>query len=128
MYASGLLPGEECRECLIDDLGDGLPIQVRLPADGLDPALLDVEGDALGLTIALGRGGEGLLPALPPVQEFGESGNLRLAECAWVDIGWTLGTGAPTGQAQGFDPVTEGAFRDAGTMGDLALGETFLFV
>src|SRR5262249_15656634 len=127
-FTRGLLPTKIGREGRIHHLRDGHPLQVSLPADGLYPALLDVKGGALGLPSARGRGAEGLLPALPPGQELRERGDLRLGEYPGGDIGLTLGTGASPGEAQGFDPVIEGAFGDASPNGDLALGETFLLV
>jgi len=45
----GRLPIEILSECLIDNLRDGQAVQVRLTPDRLDPAALDMEGDALGL-------------------------------------------------------------------------------
>jgi hypothetical protein len=40
---------EMLSEGLIDDLGDGQVVEVRLPANGLDPSLFDVEGGALNV-------------------------------------------------------------------------------
>ena len=40
---------EMALECLVHNLRDGQTIEVCLAPDGLDPATLDMEGDALGL-------------------------------------------------------------------------------
>ena len=57
-------------EGLIDDLRDGQSVQVCLTPDGLDPALLDMEGDALSLLGGIGGLGEGHLAVPPPDNEF----------------------------------------------------------
>ena len=49
----GLLPFEMLPEGLIDDLGDSQVIEVSLSPDRLNPALLDVEGGALGLAASI---------------------------------------------------------------------------
>ena len=46
---STLRPLEILPERLVDDLGDGQAVQVSLASDRLDPAALDMEGDAFGL-------------------------------------------------------------------------------
>lgn len=128
MYTLGTPASKECLKGPVHNLGNRRVIEVRLPADRVDPALLDMEGDALGLPIALGRGREGFLPVLPPVQELRERGNLRLGQGIHVDSGGAVGRSALTGEPQGFNPGIEGAFGDTSPMGDLALGETFLLV
>ena len=45
----GSLTIEMLSERLVDDLGNGQAVEVRLAPDGFDPAALDMEGDALGL-------------------------------------------------------------------------------
>ena len=128
MYTLGTPISKEYLKGPVHNLGNRRVIEVRLPADRFDPALLDMEGDALSLPIALGRGGESCLPALPPVQELRECGNLRLGKWIHVDIGCAIGRSALTGEPQGFNPGIEGAFGDPCPMGDLTLGETFLLV
>jgi len=63
---SGLLSLEMLSEGLIHDLGDGQAVQVCLASDSLDPAALDVEGDALGLLGGIAGLGEGVFAGLPP--------------------------------------------------------------
>jgi hypothetical protein len=57
-------------EGFIDNLCDGQAVQVCLASDGLDPAALDVEGDAVGLLGGIAGLGEGVLATLPPGREF----------------------------------------------------------
>lgn len=128
MYTLGTLIRKECLKGPVHNLSNRRVIKVRLPADRVDPALLDMEGDALGLPIALGRSSEGLLPALPPVQELRERGNLWLGQWPHGDLGCAVGKSALPGEPQGFHPRSKGAFGDPGPMGDLALGEPFLLV
>src|SRR5262249_28468105 len=57
-------------ERLIDDLRDGQAIQVSLAPDGLDPAALDMEGNALGLLGGIAGLSEDHLAVAPPNHEF----------------------------------------------------------
>ena len=91
MYTSGTLLCKECLEGPGHTLSNRRVIEVRLPADRFDPALLAMEGDALGLPLALGRSREGRLPTLTPVQEFRERSNLWLGQWTQLDLGWAVG-------------------------------------
>jgi hypothetical protein len=53
-------------EGLIDDLGVGHTVESCLPADGVDPALFDMEGRALGLPTGIAGLVQGRLALLPP--------------------------------------------------------------
>src|SRR5215475_1736401 len=66
MYTSSLLPLEILPESVIDDLGIGQVVQVCLPADGLNPALFDVEGGALGFTAGIMGLVQGSFALVPP--------------------------------------------------------------
>jgi hypothetical protein len=47
--AQGLQALEMLSECAVDNLRNGQAVEVSLTPDRLDPAALDMEGDALGL-------------------------------------------------------------------------------
>src|SRR5262245_35837527 len=57
-----LLSLEMLLERLVDHLRDGQAVQVRLTPDGLDPAALDMEGDALSLLGGIAGVFQGGLP------------------------------------------------------------------
>src|SRR5262245_5231840 len=65
-----LLSLEMVLERLIDDLRDGQAVKVCLAPDRLDPAALDMEGNALGPLGSIARLGEGHLAVSPPDHEF----------------------------------------------------------
>ena len=52
MYTLGTPISKECLKGPVHNLSNRRVIEVRLPADRVDPALLDMEGDTLGLPIA----------------------------------------------------------------------------
>ena len=60
-----LLLGEEGRKGAVDDLRDSQAVQVCLSPDGLNPALLDMEGGALGLAAGIAGLCQGGFPLLP---------------------------------------------------------------
>src|SRR2546426_12038890 len=66
------LLGKERLECLIDDLGHGRPVESGVPADGLEPALFDLEGHARRLAARLLGVLEGFPPGAPPVDELAQ--------------------------------------------------------
>src|SRR5262245_21231672 len=74
---SALRPLEILPERLIDDLGDGQAIEVCLTPNRLDPAALDMEGDALGLLGGIGGLGKCDLAVPPPDNEFLKSRDHR---------------------------------------------------
>ena len=94
-------------ERLVDDLGNGQAVQVRLAPDGFDPAALDMEGDALSLLGGIAGLGEGGFPALPPGREFLE-GRYQSDNPVIVHSGYTFGgQGVRSG---GLDPfLTRGS-------------------
>jgi len=63
---SRLFSLEMLSERLVNDLCDGQAVQVCLASDSLDPAALDVEGNALGLLGGIAGLGEGVFAGLPP--------------------------------------------------------------
>jgi hypothetical protein len=67
---SSLLLREKGLEGLMHDLGHGRPIELGLPADGLEPALFALEGHALRLAAGILGRLEGFPPASPPVDEL----------------------------------------------------------
>jgi hypothetical protein len=62
----------------------------------------------------------------PPVQEFGQAGELLGREPARGPGGWTVAQGVRARLASALHPLTDGAFADAEGFGDLALGPALL--
>jgi len=77
-------------EGFIDDLGVGEAVEVGLSADRLNPALFDVEGDALGLTAGIASLLQSDFAAVPPDDDLLQR---RYQTDNHVIVGrrWTLG-------------------------------------
>ena len=62
----------------------------------------------------------------PPVQEFGQAGELLGREPPRGSGRWTVAQGVGPLLAGAFQPLTDSAFADAERFGDLALGPALL--
>ena len=74
----------------MDDLGDREMVEVSLASDRLNPALLNVEGGALGLSGGIAHLEQGCFPLLPPGYDFCEVAYHR-DKLVIVDRRYTLG-------------------------------------
>lgn len=74
----GSLTIEMLSERLVDDLGNGQAVEVRLAPDGFDPAALDMEGDALGLLGGIAGPGAPRRGCQPPCRHHPALGGVPL--------------------------------------------------
>jgi hypothetical protein len=139
----GLFPLEKLSEGLIDDVGDGQVIEVRLAADRVNPASFDMEGGALGFAAGIVRLVQGGFAFLPPDNDFlkvihhGDNHifvYIRYTfsghHCSSVERGSRFSGHYRSGVERGrrferLEAIPNGRARGTKPLGDLILGETF---
>ena len=122
-----LLLREKGLEYLMDDLGHGCPVEVCLPADGLEPALFDIKGYALGLAAGIRGRLEGFPSVSLPVDELTQIVEHRL-RYPWGDMRHTRGGHAwgrvsRCRQPELFEPLGDGGWGEVKQAGHGALGK-----
>ena len=109
------------------DLGHGRPVELGLPAEGLEAALCDITGDALYLAAGIQGLLKGCPPTSPPVDQLTQVVEHRL-RYLWVAMSITLGEHAwgrasRRRQPELFEALGDGGWGEVQQAGHGALGK-----